>query len=502
MRPNIPSCIYSVADIRDLDARIVASGTSGLELMKRAAQSLWDEVLRRWPATGKLTVLCGAGNNAGDGYLVATLALRAGWSVRIIAVSPPERLSGDAALAWQAATSAGVDVEPWAPFVELDGVVVDALLGTGLKGDVREPFSEIIKRINASGLPVVSVDIPSGLKADSGRILGDAIKADVTVTFIALKLGLFTAQGPDQTGHLRFAALANIPAIDLPILAERLTLDNWGRTLPQRPKAAHKGLFGHLVVIGGDHGMGGAIMLAAEAALRSGSGRVSVVTRPEHVAALLTRCPEVMVQGSDEPDAIDQLLKKATAVVVGPGLGRGSWGQRMLDKVLAMELPCVLDADALNSIAERNPFGLPLGPDSVITPHPAEAARLLGWTTAEVQNDRLRSVNALVERFGCAVVLKGVGSLIAGPVGYPGLVGLCSDGNPGMATAGMGDVLSGLAGALLAQRIESGKAARYAALVHALAGDMAERDGGQCGILASDLITHIRNVINRGHSDV
>lgn len=272
---------------------------------------------------------------------------------------------------------------------------------------------------------------------------------------------------------------------------ERLELESCKGLLPPRPEGAHKGMFGHLLLLGGDRGMGGAIMLAAQTALRSGAGRVTVITRPEHVAPLLARSPEVMAHGLDDPAQSVPLLEQATALVTGPGLGRGDWGRQLLTLALQRDVPRVLDADALNMLALQP---VRLGSATVITPHPAEAGRLLGCTTADVQGDRLGAVQQLAERFGCVAVLKGVGSLVAEASGM--LPGLCPYGNPGMATAGMGDVLSGLTGALLAQGLPAGDAARYAVLLHALAGDRAEQQSGQVGMLASDLMEHIRYYLN------
>ena len=492
MRPELPRYLYSAAATRELDGQIIAAGTPGLELMQRAAMATWRELRRRWPQVRRLTVFCGAGNNAGDGYLVAQLAHCAGWEVQVLAVSPVQRLKGDAAQAWQQAVDAGVDVQLWPAALPQEGVLLDALLGTGLHSEVREPFCSAIAAINASGLPVLAVDLPSGLNADTGAIEGSAVRADMTVTFIALKPGLFTAEGPDQVGELCFAALAALPEHPVKPELQRLALDSCKSVLPKRPKAAHKGMFGHLLLIGGNRGMGGAILLAAETALRSGAGKVSVATRAEHVAPLLARCPEVMAHGVDDPSQLAPLLAQATAVVIGPGLGRDGWAQQMLDQALSLPLPRILDADALNLLAAQP---LPLGKQSVVTPHPAEAGRLLGCSTAGVQRDRLRAACQLAERFACAAVLKGVGSLVA-DADSGQLPGLCTGGNPGMATAGMGDVLSGLVGALLAQGLSAGEAARHAVLLHALAGDRAAQQRGQLGLLASDLIDHIGYYLN------
>lgn len=495
MRSTLPRQLYSAAQTRALDTRIIAAGVSGFELMRRAAGSVWEAIRERWPDMHRVTVLCGGGNNGGDGYLVARFAHEAGWPVQVFTLVDPEQLAGDAASARDAAQEVGVAILPWRRDAALAGVVVDAMLGTGLRGEVREPFRGAIRAANASGLPVVAVDIPSGLDADRGVVLGEAIRADLTVTFIAAKFGLFTGQGPDQVGELFYAPLDEVPVDAVPAMAERLDWSQWSGMLGKRPKGAHKGMFGHVLLIGGDHGMGGAIMLAAEAALRSGAGRVSVATRSEHMAPLLSRCPEIMVWPSQRADDVDDLLERADVVAVGPGLGRQEWGRSMLRKALGSGKPLVIDADALNEIAADHPQGRDLGAHCIITPHPAEAGRLLECSTRDIQADRYEAAKRLALRYGCVVVLKGVGSLVAGPPESTMPVSLCAAGNPGMATAGMGDVLTGLAASLLARRGDAGQAARLAVLVHAMAGDEAARDG-EWGVLASDLIAPIKQILN------
>jgi NAD(P)H-hydrate epimerase len=495
MTTPLPISIYTAAQSCQIDDAIIQGGVAASELMQRAAEALWQCLERRWPEAEELTALCGGGNNGGDGYLVARLAHLAGWSVRVLSLAPLDHLQGDAAQACRAARAAGVHIEPWLEGEALGGIVLDAMLGTGLGSDVREPYAGAIRAINSSGLPVVSVDLPSGLHADRGVVLGEAVKADLTVTFITLKLGLLTAQGPDQSGELHFAALADLPLRMPEPVAQRLDLRNWAGTLVKRPRGAHKGMFGHVLVIGGDLGMGGAVLLAAETALRSGAGKVTAATRSAHIAPLLTRCPEVMAHGADDPESMDALISNADVLVVGPGLGAGEWGQQVIDRVLRSCAPKVLDADALNIIASRFANGADLGSNCIITPHPAEAARLLGCSTAEVQADRLAALGRLVQRYGCAVVLKGAGSLIGGGESNAESVTLCSAGNPGMATAGMGDVLSGLCGAMLGQGLPAGTAARYAVLIHAMAGDAAAAQGER-GLLATDLMRAIRRLLN------
>lgn len=485
---DLPLNLYSAQQVRDLDARLIAAGTPGFELMRRAAHTAWRALRRQWPDAGEITVLAGHGNNAGDGYLIAALALRAGWRVRVLAVGDAARLSGDAVSAHGEARAAGVDIEVWSDRAELRGVLVDALLGTGLGGEVREPYASAIAAINASSLPVLAVDIPSGLSADTGQVLGCAVNADLTVTFIGLKLGLFTALGPDQCGELVFDGLDADPAL-LPEngVARRLAPASLP-LLATRPKAAHKGLFGHVLVVGGDTGLGGAVLLAAESALRCGAGLVSLATRVAHVPAVLARRPELMARGVSSSAELLRLAERADVLVVGPGVGRDAWGRVLVSAAASLERRQVWDADALNLLAEER-VARPSG-DWVITPHPAEAARLLGTSTAEVQADRPKAALALAQRYQAVVVLKGVGSLIASP---DGRLALCDHGHPAMAGAGLGDVLSGILGALLAQGLPAFDAACLAVWLHARAGESLGAQGR--GLAAADLIPAVRQLL-------
>jgi NAD(P)H-hydrate epimerase len=487
-KDQLPDALYGAAQVRELDARLIAAGTPGFELMQRAAHATWRALVRQWPSATELTVLAGHGNNAGDGYLVAAMARLAGWNVHVLAVGDPQRLQGDAALAHAEALAEGVAVQGWQAQSELRGIILDALLGTGLSGDVREPYVSAIKAINASGLPVTAVDIPSGLCADTGHVLGAAVQADLTVTFIGLKLGLFTGDAADHVGELLFNDLQAGADIyrDIPLIAQRLTTANLPRLAPRAP-AAHKGRFGHVLLIGGDHGFGGAILLSTETALRSGAGMVSLATRHEHVPAALTRVPEAMALGTSSANQLMALLEKVSVLVVGPGLGQASWARALLSAAANAALPQVWDADALNLLASGF---VDLPKDCVITPHPGEAARLLGISAAQVQADRPAAALALSKKYSAVVVLKGAGSLIAHP---DGRLALCHQGHPAMATAGLGDVLAGLAGALLAQGMDGFDAACLAVWLHANAGMQQGKLGR--GLAASDLIPAIRQLL-------
>ncbi|TYP63476.1 NAD(P)H-hydrate dehydratase [Stutzerimonas stutzeri] len=485
---TFPIPLYSAAQVRELDARLIAAGTPGYELMQRAAHAAWRAVRRRWPDAEEISVLAGRGNNAGDGYLIAALAQRAGRQVRVLAVGDPQQLQGDAAQAFAEAQAAGVKVTPWAAGTDLRGVLVDALLGTGIAGEVREPYASAIRAMNESAQPILSVDLPSGLCADTGHQLGAAVRAELTVTFIGLKLGLFTGQGPDCIGALVFDDLQADTEVVAQIKPSALRLCEANLpTLSPRTPTAHKGSFGQVLVIGGDLGTGGAALLSAEAALRCGAGMVTLATRPEHVTASLVRRPEIMCNGVESTYALTALTQRADVLVIGPGLGQAPWGRSLLSLAPQCRVPQVWDADALNLLATG---AVELPSDCLLTPHPGEAARLLGISVADVQAERPAAARALAARFGCAVLLKGAGTLIAD---HEGRLALCDRGHPAMASAGLGDVLAGVAGALLAQGLAPFEAACLAVWLHAVAG---ERLGaGGRGLVAADLIPMVRQLL-------
>jgi len=318
--------------------------------------------------------------------------------------------------------------------------------------------------------------------------LGAAVRADVTVSFIGRKRGLETGRAPDFTGTLLFDDL-DVPDTvyrDLEPDAERLSKDALERFLPARARSTHKGALGHLLVCGGDYNMPGATMLAARAALMTGSGLVSVATRREHSISLAGSLPEAMWADGEDGDTLDALAARADVIAVGPGLGTSDWSHEAWRQLLDCDRPVVLDADGLNLLAER-------GFDRenwILTPHPGEAARLLAVTTAEVQRDRFGAARAIAARFNAVVVLKGVGSLIASPGGR---VGVCPFGNPAMATAGMGDALTGIIGSLVGQGVELFDTACAGVVLHARAGDAAAEN--RQAILAGELIDALPRVL-------
>ncbi|WP_419832831.1 NAD(P)H-hydrate dehydratase [Endozoicomonas atrinae] len=509
MNKSLPESLYTADQVRQLDhVAIHQEGIPGFELMTRAARTVLSTIGRYWPEADTLLVLCGAGNNGGDGYLVAKLAKEKGLRVSVLSFKNPAELSGDALTAWQACSDAGVVIRPYDSKQSLCAdVIVDAMLGTGLSGDVRGDYLDAIKRLNHLENPVCAVDIPSGLCANTGVPLGDAVKVQLTVSFIGLKQGLMTGQGPEYCGELVFNSLRVPESVyqAVPSSCRRISPGQFRGWLSPRSRAAHKGDFGHVLLIGGNKGMPGAIIMAAESAIHCGAGRVTVVTRKRHLSALAVRCPEVMGTSVKSRSGLGSLADGKNVIVVGPGLGRDDWGLKLLKDALAAECPVVLDADALNLLSDHPQLLKGRKSPMIFTPHPGELARLSGLDVPAIQKNRFaalvdshRQLTALTGESGAesqqdiALLLKGAGTLI-----FDGQnTALCSDGNPGMAVAGMGDVLSGVIGALLAQGVEPFKAAQMAAWLHASAADEVVAGQGETGLRATELIPVIRQRMN------
>jgi NAD(P)H-hydrate epimerase len=372
-------------------------------------------------------------------------------------------------------------------------VVVDAVLGTGLERPVAGDWAAALTAVNQHLAPVLAVDIPSGLHADTGLELGVAVRAALTVSFIALKQGMFTGAGPDCCGDIRFHGL-QVPAVVYSreiLAARRVEWQRQSTQLAPRPRDAHKGRFGHVLVVGGTAGFSGAARMTAEAALRCGAGLVSLATVPPLAPMMNLGRPEIMAHGVADETQLERLLEKATVVAVGPGLGQGRWAEELLQRIVATHLPLVMDADALNLLAQRPQRR----GNWVLTPHPGEAARLLGCDVAEVQRDRFAAVRRLWDLFGGNVVLKGAGSVMFGDSRKPPAV--CSDGNPGMASGGMGDVLTGLVAGFIAQGWDQEEAALMAVCLHAAAADACAAEDGERGMLATDLLPWCRRLLNR-----
>ncbi len=479
-----PLWLYTAEQSRRVDrAAIDDQRLPGPILMARAARAAFSLLLAKTPAPALIQVLCGPGNNGGDGLLLAALAQDRGIPTRVFLIAGEPR-SDDARAAAARARSTGLELEAFDALALIDdGVVVDAMLGTGISGELREEYLEAVNAVNRLAAPVLALDVPTGINSDSGQICGSAVSASWTIIFITRKRGLYTAEGAAYAGEIHHDLLAVLPpAFEVAGDAcELLQLPREILALPSRGATSHKGSFGRCLLVGGDRGMGGAIVLAAEAALRTGVGLARVATRGEHLTPLLARLPEAMVSAVEHRNALMPLLDWADAIVIGPGLGQEPWGEQMLQACLGAGKPLLVDADALNMLSHKDSVVLP--PGSVITPHPGEAARLLGESSAAVQADRFAAARRLDERSAAAVVLKGNGSIVSAG----GEQAVCGAGNPGMASGGMGDVLSGVIGGLLAQGVPSPAAARLGTLLHAEAGDEAAAAVGQPGLLASDL---------------
>jgi hydroxyethylthiazole kinase-like uncharacterized protein yjeF len=518
-RTRLPRDLYTAAEVRLLDKITIEQfGIPGFTLMQSAASIAFNKLMEKWPQTRHVQVFAGAGNNAGDGYLLASLAKVQGLSTEVITLSDPEKLQGDAKLAAQWAVKQQVVITHFSDFdVEHEKdhahpVVVDALLGIGLDRKVTGNYAKAIEFINKADRPVLAIDIPSGLSADTGACLGVAVKANVTVTFIGLKQGLLTNQAGDYVGELIFHRL-DVPdqvftseSSPKPA-AQRIDINSTSAMLAPREAASHKGSHGHVLVIGGDSSFGGAVIMAAEAAVRSGAGLVSVITRSAHRPALLARRPEVMVLGTEDDNTnIDDLISKATTIVIGPGLGRGSWARCLMQKALYAQIsadrPLVIDADALYLLAEKREQGSAekgtgIKRDNwILTPHPGEAAALLNRSISEIQGDRYAAVRQLNATWGGVCLLKGSGSLICTAEKSQQKLFLCSEGNAGMATGGMGDVLSGIVGSLVAQGNSLESSLCAGVCIHGEAADLSMQADGQRGMAATDLMPFIRQLVN------
>ncbi len=489
---KLPYALYRADQVRELDRiAIQECGIPGATLMERAGQAAFAALQGRWPEARDVTVVCGVGNNGGDGYVIARLAREAGLAVQMLSLGDTGKLQGDALTMAREWAAAGGKVESFNGLPEKTDVIVDAVLGTGLEREVSGQWGQALEEINGHPAPVLAVDLPSGLHSDTGRVLGVAVRARATVTFIGLKQGMFTGEGPDYCGEVRFDALkvpARIYARQIPS-ARRIDWDKQSMFLRERPRTAHKGRFGHVLVVGGDLGFSGAPRMTAEASARTGAGLVTVATRTEHAALLNLTRPELMCHGVSDPAELEPLLERASVVAIGPGLGRSEWSRSLWQRVLSTDKPLVVDADALNLMAAE-----PVRRETwVLTPHPGEAARLLQCTTEEIQADRFEAVRRLQQKFGGICVLKGAGSLVQGDSARP--PALCTDGNPGMASGGMGDVLTGIVAGLLAQGFGLEDAAAMGVCLHGAAADAASKEGER-GLLAGDLMPRLRPLIN------
>lgn len=485
------SALFDSPAARALDARASAlAGDAGWGLMAAAGLAAWQYLLQHWPQAQHLCVVVGAGNNGGDGLVLARHALQAGRQLSVIGLADSRPTTALAQRAARELQDAGVPIEAFDGELPAADLLVDGLLGLGLRDAPRAGAQTLIDAINAHPAPVLALDVPSGVDADRGSVPVRAVRAERTLQFIVAHRGLYTGAALEHAGERALAPLP-VPAgawEGVQPAAERWQGHRLRALLPPRPANAHKGTSGHVLCVGGNHGSGGALLLAAQAALRSGAGLTSLATRVAHVGAALTRLPEAMCHAVDCNADLQPLLQRASVIAVGPGLGQDEWAQALWRDVRACGKPLVVDADALNLLA-RDPCALP---QAVLTPHPGEASRLLECSTADIQADRFAAAAALADRFHAVVVLKGAGSIVAAPGYVPALI---AAGNPGMAVGGMGDLLTGVIAALRAQALPAFDAAAAGALLHGLAGDAAARDGAR-GLLPTDLLAPLRRLCN------
>lgn len=484
--------IFTVAGIRGIEHRVMPDADP--PLMERAGRAAAEEAFRlTMERPGRVLIVCGPGNNGGDGFVMARRLLQAKREVTLVFDGNPAQLPTDASAAYAAWLEAGGSVESSLPMPPEGGwaLIADALFGIGLQRPVTGHYAKWIDSVNRFQGPRLAIDIPSGLDADTGKVLGIAFRATHTLTFIALKPGLLTLDGPDHVGNLIVRTLeidvaehARSPGqvVDTALFRQRL--------LP-RLNNSHKGNYGEAGIIGGANGMNGAALLAARAALKLGAGRVFVNLVDQRAPSVDLLQPELMLRSPDH------VLANATALAVGPGLGLDDAAMRILHSALSREVPLVLDADALTLLAHDGDFrraSCRRAAPTLLTPHPGEAGRLLGTDAAAVQSDRVSAAIEIAQRYRTLVVLKGCGSIIALP-DQRWLIN--TTGHPGMATAGMGDVLSGLIVALLAQGWPAESALIAATHLHGAAADRLAREGvGPIGLTASEVCEASRGVFN------
>lgn len=506
MLHRLPQQLYRCEQVKTLEALAFSElKLSASVLMKRAGRAVFEQVVHCWPSPAMIVAVCGAGNNAGDGFVVAALAAQKAIPVKVVLLSDPKALKGPAKQAYEFAVQECVE------FISLDAflsqkltsdiVVIDAILGSGANRALKGDFEKAVNRINSGESPVVGVDIPSGIEANTGRVLGVAVKCHSTVTFVGMKVGCLTSHAPAYTGEIRFDSLGLGPEVyshktaPSPV-AKREDIDTQKtskKLMPlMRQKDAHKGHFGHVLAIGGGVGMGGAIILAGESAARSGAGRVTVATAPQHVGALLARSPGIMAVPVTNGHDVAVCISPQTTVCIGPGLGRTPWAEQLVQRATLSEQPIVLDADALNILAQGRVIRQTKRENWILTPHPGEAARLLGISTAQVQADRLKIAQMLQEKFGGVVVLKGAGTIVMSSKEAV----LANVGTPAMAVGGMGDVLSGIIASLIAQGLSLFDAAVLGVCVHGQAGELAAAEIGQIGLEATDLVSLLPKVLS------
>jgi hydroxyethylthiazole kinase-like uncharacterized protein yjeF len=482
------------------------NGVSSYSLMQHAAEFSLNVLLQEWEDVEQLIVFCSKGKNSGDGFLLANYAKEVGIESLIVLVSSTKDLTGSAKKAFQEATASGVKKANLRDLskirIKRRAVLVDALIGTGLKGEVRPNIKNAIDTINRLGKnhPILSLDVPSGICSDTGTIKGAAVVANASAVFVTQKRGCFTSDGRTCAGEIFFSDL-DIPKriySGLKSDCHTLDMDKCLNKIVLRDMNSHKGHFGHVLVIGGNHGYGGAPILTAKAAAKSGAGLVSLATRPEHVPASIASCPEVMAIGINSGQDLEPFLEKPDVIVIGPGLNQTAWSEQLIQRVFweaeKRNVTVIMDADALNLLSSLK-LSAKLPKNLILTPHPGEAAKLLGKTILEIESNRFKAASLLQKKFNAVVVLKGSGSLVCYKKSGKQLIGVCEAGNPGMATGGMGDILAGIIASFSGQGLTLTDATEMAVDVHAKAADLASLEIGEVGLLPSDVLEELNHLL-------
>lgn len=448
--------LYNISQAKVIDQLAAENlGINSYELMQVAAQAIFQHV-RNYH---NILIITGPGNNGGDGWVVAELARQNGQNVTLWSLKPINELKGDARLAADAYTGVVIESAPEATF----DCVVDAIFGSGLNQTITGHYAQAIAWITEQESPVIAVDIPSGLNGDTGQMMGAAVNAKATISILNDSPGLFTLSGKDLCGKITTESLGVDPMCykNLPVSAELLKESQLTQMIKARQNNSHKGSFGHVWAAGGQAGMMGAVQLAAFAILKSGAGAATAVTDKQHSVTLPLRHPEIMTHGFDELHP-ELPVKTPDVMAIGMGLGQSTWSKQLFNLLIKINVPKVIDADGLALLQPGH-----LNSNDVITPHPLEAARLLDCHIQEVQADRLKAAKLLNQKYHAIVVLKGSGTIICNDQNTY----ICPYGSDALATAGSGDVLSGMIAGLMAQDHHSLQAAQLAVIWHAVTGE-------------------------------
>lgn len=531
-RASLPQHAYDANKVQ-LNERQVATqcGIKMPELMAMAGKAAFDNIRIEFPTKKAWLIYCGKGNNGGDGCVIAKLAMAMGLSIHVIILARENQVVGDAkyhlnqlqdeitqlrsrkerdSLAQEIRITFNDNIEK----VGIESseksydLVVDAIFGIGFNGSLNPSYQNLIEGINLAPLPRVSIDVPSGLNASAGAVKSLAVKATLTISFIALKQGLITGKSPEYTGKLVVEGLSLQRSFHQTIVSDCFVLNKFENAklhsditipnLPKRSPISHKGTFGTVLLIGGNKNYPGAISLASESALRTGAALVAVCCHSENRNIVFSKRPELMIAANKAEDiSRDIHFSKAKALVIGPGLSVDEWASALFDEAIKKDVWKVVDADALRILTTKSMNEISSYSKLILTPHPGEAAALLACSIEDIETDRFTAIKKIAEKYGAICVLKGAGTLISDGK----TIWINTTGNAGMASGGMGDVLSGIIGALLTQFEQPLSAVKFGVFIHGLAADNIARIQGQRGMIASDIIQQLPALVNQEFSD-